>query len=159
MFKTDKHHEIRDFAVSKMREHGLYTWYFEFGNMKRRLGDCTYGIQRIRYSNFYLHLPEEEWKDTILHEIAHALAGPAAKHGPVWRAMAREVGAKPQRTYKGPLTSSAQHTWELQHAGTGKVYQRRFRKPKSLNTTGVFIRGEKAVTLNNLVWVHVGGAA
>ncbi len=39
-------------------------------------------------------------RDTLLHEIAHALAGHRAGHGPVWRKIAREVGAKPKRCYR-----------------------------------------------------------
>jgi predicted SprT family Zn-dependent metalloprotease len=42
-------------------------------------------------------LPEDEIRDVILHEIAHALAGHKAGHGPVWKAAARKVGAKPSR--------------------------------------------------------------
>ena len=34
-----------------------------------------------------------EVRDTILHEIAHALAGAKAKHGPAWKAIARRLGA------------------------------------------------------------------
>jgi hypothetical protein len=36
-------------------------------------------------------------RNTMLHEIAHAIAGHAAGHGPVWRAAARKVGATPER--------------------------------------------------------------
>ena len=34
--------------------------------------------------------------DTILHEIAHALVGTAARHGPDWRKAALSIGATPQ---------------------------------------------------------------
>ena len=34
--------------------------------------------------------------DTILHEIAHALAGPGAGHGPAWKATASRLGATPK---------------------------------------------------------------
>lgn len=36
-------------------------------------------------------------RDTILHEIAHALAGHAAGHGPVWKGVCRRIGARPVR--------------------------------------------------------------
>lgn len=39
-------------------------------------------------------------KDTVLHEIAHALAGHEAKHGPVWQKIAKEIGANGQRVTK-----------------------------------------------------------
>lgn len=41
---------------------------------------------------------EQEVRDTILHEIAHALA-PRAGHGPKWRAICRQIGAEPKRCY------------------------------------------------------------
>jgi hypothetical protein len=37
--------------------------------------------------------------DTLRHEVAHAIAGHAAGHGPAWRAACRMVGANPERTY------------------------------------------------------------
>jgi plasmid stabilization system protein ParE len=36
-------------------------------------------------------------RDTILHEVAHALAGPKAKHGPVWREVAVRIGCSGRR--------------------------------------------------------------
>ena len=45
---------------------------------------------------------EEEIRDTVLHEIAHAIAGPEAGHGPLWKATARRIGATPRaKTYDG----------------------------------------------------------
>ena len=40
----------------------------------------------------------DEVRDTILHEIAHALC-PKDGHGPRWRATCRRLGAKPVRCY------------------------------------------------------------
>jgi hypothetical protein len=36
-------------------------------------------------------------RETILHEIAHALAGPRAGHGPRWRAIAHRIGSTGER--------------------------------------------------------------
>ena len=41
---------------------------------------------------------EEAVKDTILHEIAHALS-PQFGHGPAWRQKCLEIGANPNRCY------------------------------------------------------------
>ena len=40
----------------------------------------------------------DEVRDTILHEIAHALC-PKDGHGPRWRATCRRIGARPARCY------------------------------------------------------------
>lgn len=34
---------------------------------------------------------------TVMHEIAHALAGSAAGHGPVWKRQMRALGQSPER--------------------------------------------------------------
>ncbi len=42
---------------------------------------------------------DEEVKDTILHEIAHALVGKAHHHDDVWRAKALEIGCSGRRCH------------------------------------------------------------
>ena len=45
--------------------------------------------KRIEIAEYYaLNSSPETVLDTLLHEIAHAIAGPAAGHGPVWKAVA-----------------------------------------------------------------------
>ena len=39
---------------------------------------------------------EEQLLDTVLHEIAHAIAGHEAGHGLLWKATARRIGATPR---------------------------------------------------------------
>lgn len=53
--------------------------------------------------------PEEEARaaqkrlvrDTVLHEVAHALVGPGKGHGDEWKAKCVEVGAAPKRLKNG----------------------------------------------------------
>jgi|SRR5579862_4178341 len=72
-------------------------WRFRWDNAKRRMGNCSYRHKVISISRHFVELnPESEVRDTILHEIAHVLAGPAAHHGVVWKMMARALGARPQ---------------------------------------------------------------
>lgn len=93
-------YEIRDLAYELMNKHGLITigWRFEFDRAKRRQGLCSFRKQVISMSVYFcFQLPSDEVKDTILHEIAHALVGPRNNHNWVWKAKAREIGAKPFR--------------------------------------------------------------
>jgi predicted SprT family Zn-dependent metalloprotease len=41
-----------------------------------------------------------DFEDTVLHEIAHILAGPEAGHGRLWKRIAREIGCSAQRCHK-----------------------------------------------------------
>jgi len=88
-------------AYSLLTEHGLYDWTFAFNRRKRAFGVCDYSRRTILLSSVLTELNgEAEVRDTLLHEVAHALAGPKAGHGPVWRKLALEVGAKPRRCYR-----------------------------------------------------------
>lgn len=73
-------------------------WVFAFDNAKRRCGQCTFSKRRITMSRHYVSLNNEpEVRDTILHEVAHAIAGPGHGHDAHWRTIARNVGATPKR--------------------------------------------------------------
>ena len=88
---------IAAMARELMDEHGLDAWTFAFLEAERRLGDCHFQERVIRIGRAHaLDASEAEIRDTILHEIAHALAGPEARHGPVWKATAKRIGATPR---------------------------------------------------------------
>lgn len=89
-------------AVDLVREHGLDGWRVGFDTAKRRAGVCDYRRRRISLSAPLTRLhAEEEVRDTVLHEIAHALAGHAAGHGPLWQATARRIGCTATRCVPG----------------------------------------------------------
>jgi phage FluMu protein Com len=96
--------EIERQAKMLMTAHGVGSLAFAFDNSKRRLGAMhslrVNGVhlpKKITISKHYaLILPMEEIRNTVLHEIAHALA-PGDGHGYRWKAKAREIGAKPER--------------------------------------------------------------
>jgi hypothetical protein len=91
-------HAARTLATSLLAHHGLHDWRVAFDNAKRRAGQCRYADRVISLSAGLTRLhPEDEVRDTVLHEIAHALVGPSAGHGPAWRAKAREIGCSAQR--------------------------------------------------------------
>jgi len=91
---------MQDMAINTMSEHGLFDddyrdWKFEFKRGRRFLGDCRFGTSTgtIRISKDLAGLDDNEGvEQVILHEVAHALAGPDANHGPVWQAIAKDIG-------------------------------------------------------------------
>jgi predicted SprT family Zn-dependent metalloprotease len=89
----------RNLARSLMIASGLADWTFTFDHARRRFGSCQPRRKRITLSRTLTLLnAEPEVRDTILHEIAHALT-PDDHHGPRWRAMCLRLGAKPKRCY------------------------------------------------------------
>jgi hypothetical protein len=102
-------------ANEAMAKHGLTDkgWRFRLNTNRSRLGVCKFAktrgrgmfrtvvpVKRIEISIHCIAMGFDTFNDTLLHEIAHALAGPEAKHGPVWRAIAREIGCTAQRCGK-----------------------------------------------------------
>jgi predicted SprT family Zn-dependent metalloprotease len=92
-------HEASRLARQLISDHGLTNWTFSFDHARRRFGRCDYTNRRITLSRSLTFLNDiDEVRDTILHEIAHALC-PKDGHGARWREACRRIGAKPVRCY------------------------------------------------------------
>lgn len=90
-----KREDAADLAHELMTEFGLIQkgWRFNWMDRKRTLGLCRYSTMEILLSSGYVDLNNERSvEQTIRHEIAHALAGYAASHGPMWVSMAYQCG-------------------------------------------------------------------
>ncbi len=94
---VEKLNQMTVMARRLMDEHGLADWTLMLVESKHRLGDCSFRDRVIRISRRHvLDGSAAQIQDTVLHEIAHAIAGPAAGHGPLWKAVARRIGATPR---------------------------------------------------------------
>lgn len=114
--------------------HGLEGWSFKYDRAARRVGYCRYSTKTISMSRHFVNdMTEAEIREIILHEIAHALAGFKAGHGPLWRATARTLGANPSRCYDGPVKSAAPAKWvgKCGHCGHEVKMYRKPRKDRS----------------------------
>ena len=90
--------EVRELGRRLMDEHGLQSWELVFDHARRRAGACHYATRKISVSRHLMVLyAEATVTDTLLHEIAHALAGPGTGHGPRWRALALSIGSSGER--------------------------------------------------------------
>jgi SprT protein len=97
----DRLKEIEKQAKALMTAHGVGSLQFAYDRGKNRLG-CTFhrhvpGVGfmpfKITLSKHFVEiLPDEEIREIVLHEIAHAKAGHGAGHGPKWKAEARKLG-------------------------------------------------------------------
>ena len=64
--------------------------------------------RRISVSKYLAaRFSDDDIHQTLLHEVAHALAGAAAGHGPAWKRVARELG------YAGSATHALETATEL----------------------------------------------
>ena len=89
-----KREEARALARSLMDASGLTDWRFRFDHAKRRAGACTHSARTISLSGPLTDLYDEGTiRGVILHEIAHALVGPAHGHDAAWKRAARALGA------------------------------------------------------------------
>jgi predicted SprT family Zn-dependent metalloprotease len=132
---------VRELARELMATHGLSGWEFGLNTNVRRAGVCFYPHGRtpgrIELSaHFVERNPDDEVRDTILHEIAHALVGAAHGHDRVWRAKCREIGARPDRCYGDDIRMPV-GSWQATCPGCGRGFDRH-RRPKS--PTGWFCR-------------------
>jgi predicted SprT family Zn-dependent metalloprotease len=92
------HTEARALATALMDEHGLTGWRLVFDNAKTRAGVCRSDRKEIGLSRYLMGLySPEQVTETVLHEIAHALAGPRHGHDRVWQTVARRIGSSGQR--------------------------------------------------------------
>jgi predicted SprT family Zn-dependent metalloprotease len=99
--------ECMQLGNSLLEKHGLDDWKFSISNHKRKLGMCSFNSKTIVFSKYFLHIPDWKIRDTILHEIAHALVGGEHGHDDVWKAKCIEVGARPQRLAPPDMRTSA----------------------------------------------------
>ena len=103
-------------ALRLMNEHGLLEsrWTFTFDNAIRRFGSCQYRGRRITLSKKLVSINDEaRVRNTILHEIAHALT-PGHHHDSVWQRMAISIGCDGERCYDSKEVS----TPETRYVGT-----------------------------------------
>lgn len=96
--------QIREDAELLIAEHLDERWSFAFDRARKRAGCCDFRRLRITVSRHVAALAtREQMRQTLLHEIAHALVGPAAGHGPVWLREARRIGYLGGRTLELPF--------------------------------------------------------
>lgn len=99
---------VREWAEALIALHLDDSWSFGFDNATRRAGLCDFTRRRISVSRYLsARYDDDENHQTLLHEVAHALAGQQAGHGPAWRRVAREIG------YVGGVTHRGETATEL----------------------------------------------
>ncbi len=110
MKRQQRLESIHDQAVQTLRDHRLTKWRFRFDHSTRRAGCCNYKDRLISISfDLARNGTEADIRDTLLHEIAHALVGKKHNHDAVWKAKAREIGCSGERTHRLELAPPRYH--------------------------------------------------
>lgn len=90
--------EVLRLAQDLLALHQLHGWEVQLDRARRRAGLCDERNRRISVSRHLMALySEAEVRETLLHEIAHALVGNQHGHDAVWAAKARQIGASGSR--------------------------------------------------------------
>ena len=137
----------------KLVEHSLAArgWTGHLDSAVRRFGVCDHRRKRITISRHLAAInSDEETLDTVLHEVAHALAGPKAGHDLQWRAIAARIGANPDGIHDAEEVVSVTGSWFLVHSETGEVFRSYHRRPAKTDWSGTWIRGRQADTFGKL---------
>lgn len=86
--------------IKELMDKYIPDWEFKWDRATRRFGCCHQNQKSITLSKALTELNSwDEVKDTVLHEIAHALVGKGHGHDNVWKAKCIEIGARPERCY------------------------------------------------------------
>ncbi len=126
---------VEEFARKKLDEHGLQDWAFGWDRARRRLGVCRTQKKLITLSVFFVRANTDntaEIHDTVLHEIAHALAWiryADRTHGARWKAVCREIGAVPRAAAKANSIRVTTYKYSLRLKTTGQIIACYHRKP------------------------------
>lgn len=129
---------VRVWAQALIALHLDESWTFDFDNAKRRAGLCDYQRRRITVSRYLAaRFEDDEIHQTLLHEVAHALAGHTAGHGPAWKRMARDLGYVGGTTHRGE-TATELAPWVGRCPSGHTTY--RHRRPSSETSCAVCSR-------------------
>ncbi len=115
-------------------QHGLTGWQVGFIKAKRTCGLCDYTTKTVSLGLPYIaRNPDDMIRNTILHEIAHALAGWQAGHGPKWKAVCRQVGCNPERLNK--VATMPVGAWRANCPGCDRLYSKHRHTPDPRRTS------------------------
>lgn len=131
--------EAKRMARELMRQHGIGHWSLGWMDERHTAGTCrtlrwntnphkSYG--EIRLSRvFFTYFDVLEARDTILHEIAHALTDPKlSAHGREWRRKAQSIGGKGAQFVDPRLHVKPQYRYKGVCPKGHKIYVREIRK-------------------------------
>jgi predicted SprT family Zn-dependent metalloprotease len=142
----------------------LEIFKFGFNQKKRSFGTCYYGKNnKIELSEFLCKtMLEEEVKDTLLHEMAHAIdvgIRGFSNHDMEWKKLAVQLGAIPRSYSKAPRGIEYKYVCVVEKMNKDLIMQYGFNKKRSgmrfnEKIKGSYIKTKKAITMNKLKMLY-----
>ncbi len=131
--------QVRRWADALIVLHLDPSWTFGFDNAKKRAGLCSFHTRRITVSRYLAaRYDDDVVHQILLHEVAHALAGARAGHGPRWKSIAVNLGYDGKRTHDGEIADELA-PW-VGACPAGHVHYR-YRRPTRPLACGLCARG------------------
>ncbi|MBS43058.1 MAG: sprT domain-containing protein [Nocardioides sp.] len=150
--------DLRDaFAMAEdlVEHHCPPGWSVQYDAARRRAGVCRFRDRVIGLSAPLTALHDEsEVRDTVLHEIAHALAGPRHGHDEVWREVAQRIGSTGERCV--PADAPRVEAPWIGVCAQGHTAER-FRRPERVMSCARCGRGFSVDRI--FTWTHEGRPA
>ncbi|TFD52059.1 M48 family peptidase [Cryobacterium frigoriphilum] len=142
--------QVRRWADALIVLHLDPGWSFGFDNAKKRAGLCSFSSKSITVSRYLAaRYDDDDVHQILLHEVAHALAGPRAGHGPKWKKVALALGYDGKRTHDGEIADELA-PW-VGTCPTGHVHYR-YRQPTRPLACGLCARGFRSEYL--IQWIR-----
>lgn len=139
---------VRHWANALIALHLDPSWTFGFDTAKTRAGLCNYTDRRISVSRHLAsRYEDDEIHQILLHEVAHAIAGSGAGHGPRWKTIAADLGYVGKRTHDGSVASELA-PW-VGSCPVGHLHYR-YRKPTRTLSCGTCSR--RFDSANTITW-------
>jgi len=125
--------DIVQLAKTLMHQHSVGHWGFGFDRSRMSYGKCWHNKKKITLSKYFCaNLDNDilDIKDTILHEIAHAVMQeryPYIRpgHGDMWKKIAKEIGCRPTRTSNDSTMPKGKYQAFCPICGDMKIYMHR----------------------------------
>ena len=117
---TAREKQIEKVAIKLMRKFKLTRkgWKFGYSIRGSYIGQCRHTPKLIVLNTRFANtIKMSEVKDTILHEIAHALVGIGHGHDRVWRAKCNEIGCHARATKKVDYLKNVDSSADFKYVG------------------------------------------
>ena len=145
------------FANEMIVKHLPEGWTFAWNRKVRSNGTCNYTKMEIQLSRILT--PHRMWDDiveSIMHEIAHAIAGFDNHHNDVWKKVFRSLGGAGNRCSSDSASDFVPHKWEMRFGD--ELVKRYFRKPNKSTFNklpNMWLTNRKSETYGKLTIVKV----